>query len=490
MTIGTTRRTNFYRSADQGTHPADTPSEFVADGTNPTVILNQFNYAQVVFEIGYEFHHAAQFMRDSWQIGRIDGANLGHDATFTKFGSHLDLGYIIAYRRAGGDIHLAEWKTTPYGFFPAWQPLQTISIPAGEELHSSIGLDYLEDSENRWAVASWVTFRPNPNPSTPLFSAPIFEQANPLYPSEIGNPNHIHSGLNATRWKNDPLRPKPYSAGLHQVVSVSSGTPIQFSAWGIGNSNIRIGIDPTGGTDSNSTTITWSASNTSASFTEFSISTIANSSQVTVFLEGSFSESDSASITVWDSAKLQGSSLANAGFEGTFSSQNSLQIPDGWTAYLEDGSFAPATADAIYTVLTAWSSDGGVSWTAPIEVVQNRETSGSLSGAIPSNVFPLISAETETPTVSFIYLYAAGNPPANSEFIRFGRPHLAQCDLISAECSPSPGSSLLERDIVRPVTQLVTAKDVFDPSRDSIVWTSRQSDTISHDIFATHLVLR
>ena len=480
----------FYRAADEGTHPADVDSEFVADGTNPTVILNQFNYAQIVFEVGNEFHHAAQFMRESWQIGRIDGASAGSDANFTQFGSHLDLGYLIAYRGAGGDVHLAEWKTTPYGFFPTWQPIQTVSIPAGEELYSRVGVDYLEDSDNRWAVASWVTFRPNPNPPTPLFSAPIFEPANPLYPTEIGNPSHLHSGLNAARWKNDPLRPKPYSAGLYQTVAVGSGSPIRLAAWGIGDSNKRIGIDPTGGSDSNSASIIWSASSMSNQFTEFSVSTLANGSQITVYLEGIFSESETSAMTVWDSVDLQGGSLINAGFEGSFASQNGQQIPNGWTAYFEDGSFAPVTADAIYTVYSSWSSNGGASWSAPIEVIQNRETSGSLSGAIPLDVFPLISAETENPTVSFVYLYAAGNPPADSEFIRFGRPYMAQCDLISAECSQSPGDPLLEREIVRPVTQLVSAKDALDSGRATIVWTSRQSDTVSHDIFATNLVLR
>ena len=142
------------------------------------------------------------------------------------------------------------------------------------------------------------------------------------------------------------------------------------------------------------------------------------------------------------------------------------------------------------TTSKAKASDGGVSWSAPIEVAQNREASGSLSGTILSDVFPLISAETETLTASFVYLYAAGNPPADSEFIRFGRPYIAQCDLISAECSQSPGEPLLEREVVRPVTELVSAKDTLDSSRATIVWTSRQSDAVSHDIFATNLVLR
>ncbi|MGB1249623.1 MAG: hypothetical protein ACPG8W_03255 [Candidatus Promineifilaceae bacterium] len=480
----------YYRAADQGIHPADVASEFVADGTNPTVLLNQFNYAQIVFEVDDAFYHAAQFMHESWQIGRIDGTNQGNNATFAQFGTDLEFGYLIAYEGTDGNIHLARWHTTPYGFFPSWQPSKTIAIPTGETLHSQIGLDHLQGDGTAWAAASWVTVRPNPTPSVPIFTSPIFASANPLYPNSIGNPDHVYSGLNAVRWSNDLLRPEPYSAGLYQIVPVPTGTPLHFSAWGSGNSDLRVGIDPSGGIDSNSSGVVWSSNNTSNQFTEFNVSTFANSSQVTVFLEGTFSALSIAGITLWDDTNLQNSSLVNAGFEDIFVSQNNQQTPEGWTPYFEDGSFATTAADDIYTVQTVWSNDGGITWVAPTEVVQNREVSGSLSGAIPSNVFPLISAETETPTATFIYLYAAGNPPPNSDFIRFGRPFTAQCDLISAECTPSPGNPVLSRNLVRPVTQLILAKDTLDPNRATLVWTSRQSDTISHDIFATQLVLR
>ncbi len=477
-----------YRAADQGIHPADVDAELVTHGTNPTVLLNQFNYAQIVFEIEGVFHHAAQFMHESWQIGRIDGAHLGSDARFTSFGSDLELGYLIAYGGVGGDIHLARWQTTPYGFFPAWQPLETRSVPSGETIHNQVTVDSLQDES--WAVATWTTVRPTSAPSTPAFTQPVFEPVNPLYPNHIADPHHLHAGLNAVRWTNDLRQQQPYSAGLYQTVSVASGTPIQFSAWGIGDSNMRLGIDPSGGTDANSDHILWSANHIPDTFTEFTVNGIANGAQITVFLEGTFSEPDATSLTVWDNAQLHNGSLVNASFEKTFSTQNGQSIPDGWTAYFEDGSFAPATAETVYTVYTSWSSDKGTSWTTPIEVVQNRDASGSLSGAIPSNVFPLISAETDPPTVSFVYLYAAGNPPSGTNFIRFGRPYIAQCTLISADCTSSPGEPLLERSATRPASQLVAARDALDPSRATLVWTARQSDTHTHDIFATQLVLR
>ena len=477
-----------YRAVDQGIHPADVDSEFIANGTNPTVLLNQFNYAQVVFEIEGVFHHAAQFMHESWQIDRITGTHVGSHASFASFGSDLELSYFIAYRGAEGNIHLARWETTPYGLFPAWQPLQTISPPSGETIHSQISIDYLQHGREGLVAASWTTLQTSPNSPTPAFSAPTFEPVNPLYPSHIADPHHIYTGLNAMRWTNDPQQRQPYSAGLHQTVSVASDTAVQFSAWGIGNSDMRVGIDPSGGTDANSPHVVWSAHHTPDLFTEFTVNSVANGSQITVFLEGLSTEQDVMSATVWDNVHLQDATLINASFEEMFLTQNGQSIPNGWTAYFEDGSFAPATAETVYTVYTVWSSDNGANWTNPIEVVQNRDASGSLSGAIPADVFPLISAETETPTVSFVYLYAAGNPPAGTDFIRFGRPYIAQCDLVSAECLPR--QPLLARSLVRPATQLIVAKDTVDASRATLVWTSRQSDTVTHDLFATQLVLR
>ena len=40
----------FYRVADFGAHPADSPEEYVVQGANPTVLLDPYNYALIVYE--------------------------------------------------------------------------------------------------------------------------------------------------------------------------------------------------------------------------------------------------------------------------------------------------------------------------------------------------------------------------------------------------------------------------------------------------------
>ncbi|MCP4416059.1 MAG: hypothetical protein GY805_05530, partial [Chloroflexi bacterium] len=297
----------FYRAADQGIHPADVESEFVAFGMHPTVVLNQFHYAQIVYEEDGILYHAAHMMTGQWQLGAIGE---GTRATLAGFGQDLDMSYIVAYRLPSGIIQLALWRTSPYGFFPVWQPLSQFSLPPDEELTSSIGLDYLAVSEEEtWVYATWVTKRPFPDPPIPLYAQPLYEAVNPLFPNQIANPSHIYEGLNAVCWRTENT---PFDAGLMQIIPVTnSNDPITFTAWGLAETTVdsdltlRIGIDPSGGDNPDNPTVVWSDTAAPADFTQFSVTVPAQGSRATLFLRGTLNTADVPGTAVWDTATIQ-----------------------------------------------------------------------------------------------------------------------------------------------------------------------------------------
>ena len=498
----------FYRAADQGVHPANVEGESVAYGTNPTVVLNQFHYAQIIYEDGGTLYHAAHMMTGQWQIGSITE---GTQPALVGFGNDLDMGYIVAYRLPGGDIQLVRWLTSPYGFFPVWQPVAQINLPLDEEMTGPVGLDYLAVSEEEaWVVASWVSKRPFPEPPLPLYAQPIYEAANPLYPNQIANPNHIYAGLNAVRWRTEDA---PFDAGLRQTIHVpdTNGTII-LDAWGLAETvtstepvlslskgsvqavgaelSLRIGIDPTGGDNPDSPDVVWSDAVAPTDFTQLSVTVPAQGSSATVFLRGTLDTTDIPGTAVWDSATTQNGSGVNLDFEGSFVLQDSITVPDGWTAWYQDSGNAPTGGRDVYTVYAAWSDNGGSVWTGPEAITANRDLSGGTTGAIRPDVTPVISMATEPPSVSFFYIYETGDPPPDTTFLRFGRPYQTQCDLGTADCTDTPGTPLMPRNVVRPSTRLLVAADPFNPDRAILTWDSLQTDALNKDVYATYTVLR
>ena len=481
-----------YRAADAGQHPADSVSEFIASGSNPALVLNQFNYAQIVFSAENQLHHAAQIMTGSWAIASIVGAaETAHSPQFIGTNSGNDLSYLVSTVGAGGELHLSRWTTTPYGFFPSWEQLVTVPATAGETVLGSVGLAYAEESG--WAVASWVTVRPHPQPPLPSFVQPHFAAANPLYPDQIANPSYLHSGLNAARWHSDLIRPQPFSGGLQQTFNVPNPTgQISASAWGLGESSerssvtTRLGIDPTGGSDPASATVVWSAPVDSPILLEQTLAVTAQGSTATLFLEGTQMALDSWGVAVWDALELNNGVLVNPDFEESFTDG----IPNGWTPYWADSGTLPVSGRDLYTAYAIWSEDGGTTWQSPVSVAVNRDAGGSLSGALGADIMPLISTQMSPPTVTFAYLYAAGDPPANSTFLRFGRPYTSQCAWPPIDCPQRLGQPLLARTVVQPsITQRVVV-DPHRPNRALLVWDALQSDLTQKDVFATHLVLR
>jgi hypothetical protein len=481
-----------YRAADQGTHPADVEAEYVANGRRPQVVLNQYNYAQVLFEDEDAIYQAAHVLTGSWQVGYITE---GSQVRLTGYGSDLDLGYIVAYRGAANLIHLANWQTTPYGFFPYWAPVAGFTIPPNETLTGPIGLDFLAvNEEEAWVYAAWVTRRPFPEPPPPLYAQPIFAAVNPLYPHQIANPHLVYHGLNAARWYTFD---RPFDAGLKQTISVPDPAGIiTLSAWGVtetavpGSVSLQIGLDPTGGDNAYGANVVWSAPAAPGTFTQFSLSAAAQGPAATVFLRGTLQTPALPGTAAWDEVTVHNGVLANGSFEGPFVEQDSVIIPESWTAWYQESGPGSSGGRDVYTVYAAWSDNGGSTWTGPEAVAANRGPSGGTTGAIRPDVYPIISTATEPPSVTFFYIYETGDPPPGSIFLRFGRPYQTRCTLGTVDCSDSPGAPLLPHNVARPSYRLQVARDPFRPDRAVMAWDALQADVTDKDLYATYLVLR
>jgi hypothetical protein len=479
----------YYRAADEGVHPAEVEAEFVTSGHRPQVVLNQYNYAQVIYELDGGLYHAAHILTGDWQTGFVTD---GSQVSLVRFGSDIDLGYIVSYR-VGEAIHMARWQTTPYGFFPFWEPLTTFPIPAGETLTGQVGLDFRAASEDDvWVYAAWVTKRPFPQPPTPTYSQPLYDAANPLFPDQVANPHHIYQGLNAARWGSET----PFDAGLRQTIAVPNPhEAISVSGWGLvetaptGDLTLRLGLDPTGSTNPEAAGVIWSASASPTDFANFSVSAAPAGGQATLFLHATHN-GQQPSRAVWDAVAVHNGTLTNGDFEEAFSGPVSLEIPAGWTPYYTDSGAIPPFVRDQYTVYAAWSDNGGSSWTGPETVAANQDSSGAVTGAIGPDVYPLISLATEPPTINFFYIYETGDPPPNSAFLRFGRPHQSQCPLGTADCTTPPGSPLLHPGAARPSTRLLAAPDPQQNGRAVLAWDGLQSDNERRDVYATYAVLR
>lgn len=500
-----------YRAADQGTHPADVAPLIVEDvlhpvtnGRTPQVVVDELNWAHVLYEQDGSIFKAKHLSNETWLTQFVA---YGTNPAAIPFYNEKEL---VLWGMPTGTYWFGIIMAAPYNgeirvfrylsWFNAWEQVTAFPIPPGEELLGSVGLDFLAVSEEEaWAYASWVTKRPYPEPPLPPYAQPVFEAANPLFPNQIANPHHIYEGLNAVRWRSQET---PFDAGLRQTIDVPDGSgAITVEAWGLVEAAdptemaLRIGIDPSGGDNPDSPEVVWSAASAPASFTQFSVTAPAQGSTATVFLRGTLNGQNMSGTAVWDAVTIHpsagsGSSGVNLDFEAPFITQNSITVPEGWTAWYQDSGYAPTDGRDVYTVYAAWSDSGGYPWSSPEVVTANRDLSGGTTGAIRSDVTPIISLATEPPSVSFFYIYETGDPPPDTTFLRFGRPYQTQCELGTTNCTDTPGLPLLPRNVVRPSTRLLAVSDPFNADRAILVWDSLQTDIVSKDVYATYVVLR
>lgn len=488
-----------YRAADQGTHPADVPPILVASGRTPQVVVDELNWAHVIYEQDGSLFKAKHLSGETWYEQFIA---YGTNPTVIPFYNEKEL---ILWGIPTGTYWFGIILAAPYNgairifrylsWFNVWELMAAFPLPPGEELTGPVGLDFhAVSAAEAWVYASWVTLRPQTDPPLPLYTQPVYEPANPLFPYQIANPQHIYQGLNAVRWRSQD---SPFWAGLKQTITVSDpGGAITFDAWGLAEAaaapdlTLQIGLDPTGGANPDSANVLWSAAANPTTFSQFSLTAPAAGAAATLFLHATLNTPDVPATVVWDAAAATNGTLTNGDFEGPFTSQSTLTIPDGWTPYYQDSGNSPSSGRDVYTVYAAWSANGGSSWNGPEIITANRDASGSTTGAIRPDVFPLITTATEPPAVSFIYLYETGDPPPGTTFLRFGRPTLTRCDLGTTACSPVPGTRLLPDTVVRPSYRLRLAPDPLTPDRAILVWDALQTDATHKDVYATYLVLR
>lgn len=495
-----------YRAADQGTHPADVVPLVVEDalhpvtnGRSPQVVVDELNWAHVLYEQDGSIFKAKHLSNETWLTQFVA---YGANPAVMPFYNEKELvlwgiptgtywfGLIMA-APYNGEIRVFRYLS----WFNVWEQIAAFPILPGEELTGAVGLDFLAASEEEaWVYASWVTKRPFPDPPLSFYAQPLYEAVNPLFPNQIANPHHIYQGLNAVRWRSEDA---PFDAGLRQTISIPDPSgAVTVAAWGLAEAthgpdlSLRLGIDPTGGNNPDSPTVTWSAAAAPADFTQLSVTVPAQGGAATVFLRGTLNTATGSGTAVWDAITVQNGALTNGDFEGPFVLQDSLTVPEGWTAWYQDSGYAPTNGRDVYTVYAAWSDNGGSAWTGPEAVTANRDLSGGVTGAIRPDVTPLISLATEPPSVSFFYIYETGDPPPDTTFLRFGRPYQTQCELGTANCTDTPGSPLLPRNVVRPSIRLLAAADPFSPDRAVLLWDSLQTDTVNKDVYATYVVLR
>lgn len=493
-----------YRATDQGTHPADVDPIFVENGRNPHIVVDELNWAHVLYEQEGTIFSAKHLSGEAWLTqfvthGRILGSHpFYNDQGANIFGMPSEqywFGLFLAVAD-GHQIRLLRFLS----WFNLWQQTAVFPLAPDEQLLGNVGLDYRAvDTDEAWVVASWVTKRPFPHPPMPPYSQPIFAAVNPLAPAQIGNPHHIYDGLNAVRWHSLDT---PFDAGLMQTISVpDSAGMITFSAWGLVETAVademflRMGIDPTGGNDPHSPDVVWSDVASSATFTRLHVTTPARGNNATLFLSGTLNGIGVPGTAVWDAAEIQfstssESSGTNLDFEAPFVLQDSILVPEGWRSWYQDSGNDPINGRDEYTLYAAWSDNGGRSWSGAEAITANRTLAEGTTGALGPGVMPLISMATELPSVSFFYIYETGDPPPLTTFLRYGRPYQTQCVLGTTDCTEAPGKPLLPPEVVRPSTQLRVTADSFNPDRAVLTWDALQTDVTHKDVYTTYLVLR
>ncbi|MCB0010185.1 MAG: hypothetical protein KDE04_27155, partial [Anaerolineales bacterium] len=134
----------FYRVADFGAHPADSPEEYVVQGANPTVLLDPYNYALIV----YEAAGLLLFMDNKgplwWpgQIGRGRAFRFAHSGDTNILDDFTVSPATITYINEADQLVVAHWQATTRGYIVApVVPIATFREPAGSEILGGAELD-------------------------------------------------------------------------------------------------------------------------------------------------------------------------------------------------------------------------------------------------------------------------------------------------------------------------------------------------------------
>ncbi len=143
------------------------------------------------------------------------------------------------------------------------------------------------------------------------------------------HPPHVRDGSSAARYYTAYTN---HDAGLYQQVNVTAGTTYRFVAWGFiwstnepvvdtpstADSNLRIGIDPKGGTDPFASSVIWSpAVSARDTYQKFTVEAKAEGNKITVFLRNTTLWPMARNDAFWDDTALRAVSGSGTGAQPT-----------------------------------------------------------------------------------------------------------------------------------------------------------------------------
>jgi hypothetical protein len=472
-----------YRRAEPGDNPGDAAPEVIGGGGRPAIAVDRAGWAHIFSVAAGTVYHIEQTAA-GWRTTPVAA---GESATAVATENSLIIaarsnGTTRIYRRGvGGWSQQAQFAGAG------------ISAPR-------------LDAHNDWVVAAWVTEELDPDPDQYPRRRPEYKPAAPFV-------NRIYAGENAQQWFTSYGR---HDGGVRQTFATSAGAPLTahgtFMAWssnsdaGMGGPNdanppsidpaqmnAQICLDPTGGVDIYSNAVVCSAPNNSLdTWTAVAVSTVAQASTATIFLRSAPDLPVKHNNVYWDEVSVTGAAVTNDGFEGDYQPWNGiaeLQVAGGWAPFfIEDP--PEGTSSGRYVVWATWSDNGGAGWSEPAAVARNAVAGRSQTGALGSQVYPVVYAGEPFPSLSFIFLFPEGDPAVDLGSVRYGRPRITICDLYLENCRPGAalsGNALILHALNQPARRLVAGVDPFSKSQAVIAWDAWQSDLAGLDVFVTGL---
>lgn len=196
----------------------------------------------------------------------------------------------------------------------------------------------------------------------------------PHYEMEA-HPTHVKDGAWSARYWTD----RKMDAGLMQTVAATPGTKYKFSVYGYSwtvkiekaqpdnpsdsQQSIRVGIDPTGGTNANAASVVWSAETwTNDVFVLLAVEATATADKVTVFTRTKPNWCGQRNDSFWDAATL------------VASGQGPTPVPAGKTAVPTQPSSWGVQAGTIITATP--QPDGSI-----VHTVSSGESCTGIAGA-------------------------------------------------------------------------------------------------------------
>ena len=233
--------------------------------------------------------------------------------------------------------------------------------------------------------------------------------------------NRVHSGESAqqyfTFWSS-------HTAGIWQKVNVPNGVNLRFTIYGqawsthdddpVSNTptavNMKIGIDPTGGTNWASPDVVWSAAqNPYDAYFPFSVDARSRSSVITVFTYSYQNEPRKHNDIYWDDASL--TVIGGAPPPPTQQPQNNQQASADWeatravrAAAWQSSQRATATAQAV--------SNAQYTAQQTVEASIQQQQDGEAIAVVPEGDVPVVPVVAGPPPVPF-YLSALPTPNAD-----------------------------------------------------------------------------